>query len=134
MMRQACVVCGTSTDVLPDHKNDMYNDPRVLSVRTQTIDDFQTLCRHCNLRKRQVAKKEAEEQKIFSAKDMPQYRHYPFPFPWEACHYDAADPLCKQDSFWHDPVEFNRKLAIYTLLWPVVRAIRKKNDLHEKIF
>lgn len=129
MRRQPCVVCGTSTDVLPDHKNDIYNDPRVLSLATQTIDDFQTLCRHCNLRKREIAKKEAAEQKIFSAKNMPQFQHYTFPFPWEACHYDTTDPMCKQGSFWYDPVEFNRKVFIYTLLHPVLSSIRKKNDL-----
>lgn len=31
-----------------DHKNDLYNDKRVMNIKTQTIDDFQVLCQHCN--------------------------------------------------------------------------------------
>ena len=41
---QPCVVCGSRSSIVLDHKNDLYNDPRVLDTATQTIDDFQPLC------------------------------------------------------------------------------------------
>ena len=53
-----CAHCGSSAGVVIDHKNDMYNDPRVLCVKTQFLSDFQALCTHCNLQKRQVAVRE----------------------------------------------------------------------------
>jgi hypothetical protein len=119
-----CVVCGTRSGVLPDHKNDLYNDSRVLSIETQNEDDFQTLCTHCNLRKRQVAKQEKETRKIYSAKNIPQFQFYNFPFPWEHHYYDPTNPKCKEHSYWYDPIEFNRKLSIYVLLRPVLFSIK----------
>ena len=123
--KNLCVVCGTSSDVVPDHKNDLYNDERVLSIKTQKEDDFQTLCTHCNLRKRQVAKIEKETQKIYSAKNIPQFQFYNFTFPWEFHHYDVSNPKCKEHSYWYDPIEFHRKLSIYIMLRPSLTLIRK---------
>ena len=60
-----CVVCGSHSDLITDHKNDLYNDPRVLDTKTQIKEDFQCLCNHCNLQKREIAKK-TKEQKIYS--------------------------------------------------------------------
>ena len=51
----SCVVCGTRNTIC-DHKNDLYNDSRVLSLETQLISDFQPLCNHCNLQKRQICR------------------------------------------------------------------------------
>lgn len=51
---RCCASCGKKSDLVVDHKNDLYNDPRVLDIKTQRLDDFQTLCRRCNLIKRQV--------------------------------------------------------------------------------
>lgn len=62
-----CVVCGSMSDLVTDHKNDLYNDPRVLDIKTQTIDDFQCLCNHCNLQKRQITKKTLETGIRYSA-------------------------------------------------------------------
>lgn len=50
--QMGCVVCGSKSQLVTDHKNDVYNDPRVLDTNTQTKDDFQCLCTHCNLQKR----------------------------------------------------------------------------------
>lgn len=44
-----CCVCNIKSNVICDHKNDLYNDPRVLNINTQTINDFQSLCISCNL-------------------------------------------------------------------------------------
>ena len=38
-----CVVCGSSSDLVTDHKNDLYNDPRVLNKETQTLGDFRNV-------------------------------------------------------------------------------------------
>ena len=32
-----CVVCGSKSQLVCDHKNDLYNDPRVLDEKTQVI-------------------------------------------------------------------------------------------------
>ena len=61
--KKPCVACGSTTNLECDHKNDLYNDPRVLNVNTQTFDDFQSLCKHCNDRKRQVIKDTKKNRK-----------------------------------------------------------------------
>lgn len=104
--KNSCVVCGSTSDIICDHKNDLYNDPRVLSTKTQTIDDFQALCNHCNLQKRQICKKEKETNKIYSAKNISQFEIYKIDFPWEKTN-------TKCESYWYDPIEFNRKLKMY---------------------
>ena len=59
-----CVVCGSASEIICDHKNDLYNDIRVLNIKTQKQTDFQALCNHCNLQKRQVSKDEKKNKKI----------------------------------------------------------------------
>ena len=76
----ACVVCGSKSDLVTDHKNDLYNDPRVLSIKTQTLDDFQCLCNHCNLQKRQVSKKTRETKKRYGATNIPQLKVFGIDF------------------------------------------------------
>ena len=58
-----CVNCGRTDDIQCDHKNDLYNDPRVLNTHTQTKEDFQPLCNNCNLRKRAVSLKTVKDKK-----------------------------------------------------------------------
>lgn len=120
-----CVICGSKTDIICDHKNDLYNDERVLQSNTQILDDFQPLCNHCNLQKRQVCKEEEKNQAIYSAKNIPRYRMYPFEFPWEKKVFDRTDPFCKNDTYWFDPVEFERKIYCYTrYVIPILREIK----------
>ena len=123
-----CVVCGTSSDIVCDHKNDLYNDDRVLDVKTQTLEDFQPLCNHCNLQKRQICKEEELSEKLYSAKQIARYRQYDFEFPWEKKAYDRGLSSCKVDTYWYDPVEFNRKIYCYiTWVLPIVRCINNRN-------
>ena len=68
----ACVVCGTKSDLRTDHKNDLYNDPRVLNSKTQTLEDFQCLCNHCNLQKRQISITTKQTKKRYGATNIPQ--------------------------------------------------------------
>lgn len=120
-----CVVCGTSSEIVCDHKNDMYNDDRVLDALRQTLDDFQPLCNHCNLQKRQICKNEELSERLYSAKNIARYRQYEFEFPWEKKAYDRSLPTCKADTFWYDPVEFDRKIYYYaTLILPLVRELK----------
>lgn len=49
---QCCVACGSNKAMVADHKNDLYNDPRVHNKSTQLLSDFQPLCNNCNLKKR----------------------------------------------------------------------------------
>jgi len=123
----SCVVCGSKTEIVCDHKNDLYNDVRVLNSNTQCINDFQPLCNHCNLQKRQVCKNEINTQKIYSAKNIPQFKIIPFEFPWEKKVFDVNNIQCKVDTYWHDPVEFNRKLIIYlSHTIPIINSIKSR--------
>jgi hypothetical protein len=122
----SCVVCGTHKTIC-DHKNDLYNDLCVLSLETQVISDFQPLCNHCNLQKRQVCKTEHETKKIYSAKNIQIYQSYKFEFPWEKKTFDKNDINCKNDTFWFDPVEFNKKIMKYVqYIIPIVNEINRK--------
>ena len=124
---KSCVICGSKSDMACDHKNDLYNDERVLDSKTQNIDDFQPLCNHCNLQKRQVCKQETQTQKIYSAKNIARYQQYSFEFPWERKVFDKTDIYCKNDTYWFDPVEFDKKIYCYmSYVIPIVNEIKRK--------
>ena len=122
-----CVNCGTHSELICDHKNDLYNNPRVLDTNTQTEDDFQCLCNRCNLLKRQVCKVEKKTNKLYSAKNIPKYKVFDFAFPWEMKHFDINDPDLKNDTYWYDPIEFNYKVYLYaSITIPVIKEIKRK--------
>jgi 5-methylcytosine-specific restriction endonuclease McrA len=124
---QSCVVCGSKTDMVCDHKNDLYNDHRVLNTKTQHEEDFQALCNHCNLQKRQICIKEYETQEIYSAKNIQRYKQYDFKFPWEKKVFDIKDINCKRDTYWFDPVEFDNKIYCYlSYTMPIIKEIKYK--------
>lgn len=112
--KTSCVVCGSVSDLTTDHKNDLYNDKRVLDICTQTKDDFQCLCRHCNLQKRQICKKEKDEKRIYSAKNISRFSFYDFEFPWEKYSFDIDNIYCKRESYWYDPIRFEEKVYLYS--------------------
>jgi len=122
-----CVLCGTHNDIICDHKNDLYNDERVLSLDTQLLEDFQPLCCHCNLQKRQICKTEKQNEKLFSAKNMPTCEFLQFEFPWEKKVFDKNDINCKNSTYWFDPVEFHKKIDCYRkYVIPIITAIKLK--------
>ena len=122
----SCVICGTHNTIC-DHKNDLYNDIRVLSLKTQLISDFQPLCNHCNLQKRQICKMEQQTQKLFSAKNIQRYKNYDFEFAWEKKVFDKNDVNCKNGTYWFDPVEFDKNIYYYTLyIIPIIKEIKNK--------
>lgn len=119
-----CVLCGTNSTVC-DHKNDLYNDERVLNTTTQKIWDFQPLCNHCNLQKRQICKTEEKTGKLFSAKNIQRYKIYSFEFPWEKKVFDKTDINCKKDTYWFDPVEFDKNIYYYlSYVIPIITEIK----------
>jgi len=122
----SCVVCGTH-DTICDHKNDLYNDGRVLSLETQLISDFQPLCNHCNLQKRQICKMEEQTGQVFSAKNIQRYKCYLFEFPWEKKVFDKNDINCKNGTYWFDPVEFDKNIYYYSVgVIPIINEIKYK--------
>jgi len=122
----SCVVCGTQKTIC-DHKNDLYNDERVLNLKTQLMTDFQPLCNHCNLQKREICKIEKKTMKLYSAKNIQRYKIYPFEFPWEKKVFDINDIYCKDETYWFDPVEFDRKIYYYSIyVIPIINEIKNK--------
>ena len=127
IVKHSCVICGTHSEIICDHKNDLYNDDRVLDTTTQELTDFQPLCNHCNLQKRQICKEEEATQKIYSAKNIKRYQKYDFDFPWEKKQFDTKDINCKKDTYWFDPVEFENKIYCYlSYVIPILKQIKQR--------
>lgn len=101
-----CVVCGSNSSLVIDHKNDLYNDPRVLDTNTQTIEDFQCLCNHCNLQKREVARKTRETKKRYKATNILQLSIFGIDFIEGDENYDENDVNAMRGTYWYDPVAF----------------------------
>jgi len=101
-----CVVCGTGSQIEIDHKNGLYNDPRVLSAETQTVDDFQPLCKHCNDQKRETYNYMKREGKRYPATLIPVWKPFGIAFTVGNETYDPMDTNATVGTFWHDPVAF----------------------------
>jgi hypothetical protein len=130
---KSCVVCGTN-ETICDHKNDLYNNGRVLNTKTQTIDDFQPFCNHCNLQKRQICRLEQENGKVYSAKNIQRYKFYDFEFPWEKRNYDKLDIHCKTDTFWYDPVKFDTNIYYYArYVIPIITELKRNTILSQEL-
>jgi hypothetical protein len=101
-----CVVCGSHSNLIPDHKNDLYNDTRVLNEVTQHIDDFQCLCQHCNLQKRQVCKDMKKYKKRYPATNIPALKCFGIDYISGNENYDENDPNTLIGTYWYDPKTF----------------------------
>jgi hypothetical protein len=106
---KSCVSCGTTSSIECDHKNGLLNDQRVLNIHTQTIDDFQPLCSHCNKVKRESIKKMKNEHKRQSIKLIPQFEHYIVDFISGNEIYNENDINAMVGTYWYDPKEFQKK-------------------------
>jgi len=139
-----CINCGSHKNLCLDHKNDMYNDFRVLDSNTQSESDFQVLCNDCNLHlKHHVAyKKEFETKKLHKAKDFGKYPDDNFEYPWEKALTDLNDdpkdiryingygPIhCKMYTYWYDIIEFARRRDWYIKFRPNLKKIQNFNKL-----
>jgi len=105
-----CVVCGSTSSLVTDHKNDLYNDPRVLNAETQSINDFQVLCTHCNLQKRQVASWTRENGRRYGATQIPSFAGMVIDFTEGDETYDPNNINAMRGTFWYDPVEFMNRI------------------------
>lgn len=108
----ACVNCGRTNDLVCDHKNDLYNDPRVLDKSTQVLNDFQTLCNSCNLRKRGVSKRTRETRRRVPGTEIPHVKYLQVDFIAGGFDFDPNDPDAMVGTYWHDPDEFRRQATM----------------------
>ena len=99
-----CIVCGTSKTIC-DHKNDLYNDERVLHRSTQTLDDFQPLCNGCNLRKRAVMVKTLRDNQRQPPPPMI-LNTFGISFTQGDESLDRNDIHAMVGTYWYDPVAF----------------------------
>lgn len=104
--KQPCAYCGTTSDLIVDHKNDLYNDPRVLNENTQTVDDFQSLCNRCNSIKSSAAIITRKTGKRYSARKIPMLANCPIEFLCGDASYDPTDVNAMVGTFWYDPKVF----------------------------
>ena len=101
-----CVACGSSSFIEIDHKNGLYNDGRVLNVKTQCIDDFQTLCKHCNGQKRQTYNNMKTTGIRYPATRIPSLRVFGCDYITGNGTYDPLDVNAMVGTYWYDPVRF----------------------------
>jgi len=109
ILKHCCVVCGNS-NVEVDHKNGLYNNKRVLKISTQTLDDFQPLCRHCNDQKRESYTKMKTTNKRFKATSIPQLSVFNIDFTSGNEDYNITNPDTMIGTYWYDPIDFMRKM------------------------
>lgn len=104
-----CVVCGNS-DIEIDHKNGLYNDERVLNIKTQCIEDFQPLCRHCNQQKRQSIIVTKKTGKRYKATNIPQLKIFGIDFTKGNEDFNPNDIDAMVGTYWYDPLDFFKNL------------------------
>lgn len=104
--KKSCANCGTNTNIECDHKNDLKNDKRVLIKETQTLDDFQPLCKHCNATKREVLKKMKKTNKRIGAK----YLHFKIDFTEGDETLNIDDPNWYKGTYWGDCIKFKQSI------------------------
>lgn len=105
-----CVSCGTTSNLQCDHKNGAYNDTRVMNIETQELNDFQSLCCHCNIVKRQSIKYMKQQNKRQSAKLIPKLEIFDIDFTSGYETFDLNDPDCLIGTYWYDPIDFMKKI------------------------
>ena len=123
-----CVVCGSRSELVIDHKNDLYNDLRVLNIATQTLNDFQCLCNHCNLQKREVAKKTRETGKRYKATNIPSIALYKVDFIKGQEDFDNNDINAMVGTYWYDPIAFTKFCMEYHYLKKMSEDYVEKQD------
>ena len=110
--KKPCVACGSNHKIEVDHKNGLYNDKRVLSMKTQTFDDFQSLCKHCNLQKRNTMTKTKYTNKRYPASEIPHLKALNIDFTSGDENYDPKDKNAMVGTYWYDPIDFMKKVMM----------------------
>lgn len=106
---QRCVTCGDS-NIEIDHKNGLYNNPRVNTTATQTVDDFQALCKHCNDMKRQTYVWQNKNNQRYPATNIPMLAHFGIKYVEGDETFDPTNPDAMIGTYWYDPEAFMKKL------------------------
>jgi hypothetical protein len=106
MFEDGCVNCGTHSELCIDHKNDLYNDEKVLNVNTQQVYDFQYLCNHCNIVKREVCQKTKKTGKRYGATNIKKLKCFNIDFIVGDETFDETNPNAMVGTYWYDPVAF----------------------------
>lgn len=101
-----CVNCFSNQEIQCDHKNDLKNDPRVLVKATQMMEDFQPLCRHCNMKKKSVKQKMMTLGKRIGATEF----GYQVDFTIGDATLNLKDPNWYKGTYWGDIELFKRSL------------------------
>lgn len=105
---QPCCVCFRTDSIECDHKNDLKNDPRVLDKSTQILDDFQPLCKHCNMLKKSASQARNKTNKRIGATKY----GYNIDFITGDENFDRNDPNWYKGTYWGDVIEFKKSLGI----------------------
>lgn len=103
IQKRRCVVLGTSNPET-DHKDGRKDNPRVMNLKTQVLDDFQPLSKAANTAKRQFCKECKATDNRYDAKRL----GYPISFTKGDIKY--AKPLGCIGCFWYDPLDFRSYL------------------------
>ena len=103
---EPCCVCYTRENIECDHKNDLKNDPRVLNKETQTLDDFQPLCKHCNMQKKTAGQERTKTNKRIGATKY----GYSVDFISGDETLDKNDPNWHIGTYWGDVLKFKKSL------------------------
>ena len=126
---RTCVFCRTS-NILLDHKNDLYNDLRVLNEDTQKKEDFQPTCNACNLRKNKVMVKTKKENKRQPPPDM---IRIPFGIDFTVGDetFNPDDINTMVGTYWYDPIEFLTKALKMKLKDKDEEILALKMNIHK---
>jgi len=126
----SCIHCGSNKDMCVDHKNDLYNDERVHNVKTQRQDDFQPLCRGCNLIKRAVCKKTKEQNKrqaLFA------YTSLGFPAFIEGDETFDPNGLGMRGTYWYDIKAYRNHCKTRIIQQPTSVITRTDDGIYNKV-
>lgn len=104
--KRKCVMLGVNgtsenTIIEVDHKDGRKNDPRVSNPSTQSIDDFQPLCKAANDIKRQICKRCAQTNERWDARNI---LGNPYSYYEGGKCYDEV--LGCKGCYQYDPVEY----------------------------
>ena len=103
-----CANCFSTENIECDHKNDLKNNPMVLCSATQTIDDFQPLCKQCNDLKRSWKSRMSDSDKRISARKF----GYNVDFTEGTDELDREDPYWYKGTYWGDIKAFKAALTL----------------------
>ena len=110
---RCCDSCGSQDNLQCDHKNDLYNDPRMFNMAEQTEADVQTLCGKCNSSKARSKQKMLAENKR-QPPPFNRYREgvYGVKYTEGTDALDLTDPNWYKGTYWGDCLDYIKKTTI----------------------